>query len=85
MQRADLVRIHRRGNAGVAGLAQHLLEQTDVGLLIVDDQDAGVENVGLGNHHACSTLALRPDAVCANVSATSSASMNWLTLIGLVR
>ena len=48
MQRADLLRIHGRGDAGVAGLAQHLLEQADIGLLIVDDQDAGVENVGLG-------------------------------------
>ena len=45
MQRADLVRIHRRGHARVAGLAQQLLEQADVGLLVVDDQDAGVENV----------------------------------------
>jgi hypothetical protein len=27
------------------------LKQTDIGLLIVNDQDAGVENVGRGNHH----------------------------------
>ena len=47
MQRADLVRIHGRGDARVAGLAQHLLEQADIGLLVVDDQDAGVENVRL--------------------------------------
>ena len=53
--------------------------------LIIDNQDARVENIGLGNHHACSTLTLRPDVVCENVSATSSASMNRLTLIGFVR
>jgi hypothetical protein len=46
------------------------LKQTDIGLLIVNDQDAGVENVGQGKHHgrsvsdqvAISVLAI----VCAN-------------------
>ena len=85
MQRAHLVRIHGRGDAGVAGFLQHLLQQGDIGLLVVDDQDAGTENVGLGNAHAGSFLAALPDAVCENANATSSASMNWFTLIGLVR
>ena len=86
MQRADLLRIHRRGDAGVAGLAQQLLEQADIGLLIVDDQDAGVENVGLVQSSCLSSDCSRgADAVCANFSATSSVSMNSLTLIGLVR
>jgi hypothetical protein len=79
MQRAHLVRIHGRGDRGVAGFLQHLREQADVGLLIVDDQEAGVENVGGREPHACSF------SVCENFSATSSASMNWLTLMGLVR
>ena len=86
MQRADLARIHRRGDAGIAGLAQQLLEQADVGLLIVDNQDAGVENVECADHHAFPSCCARADAcVFAKFSATSSVSMNSLTLIGLVR
>src|SRR5204863_364649 len=65
MQRADLVRISGRAHAAVAGLAQGLLEQADIGLLIVDDQEAGVEDVGLGDHAASFSA--------ANFSATSGA------------
>ena len=85
MQRADFLRIHRRGDVGIAGVAQHLLEQADIGLLIVDDQYSGVEDFGFGNHHAGSFLAVRPDVVLRNFNAASSVSMNWLTLMGLVR
>ena len=43
---ADLLRIHRGRDASIAGAAQHLLEQPDIGFLIVNDQDAGVKNIG---------------------------------------
>jgi hypothetical protein len=46
MQGADGLRIPRRRNARIAGAAQHLLEQKDIGCLIVDDQDVAVQNVG---------------------------------------
>ena len=85
MQRAYLVRIHGRRDAGVAGLTQHLLEQPDIDLLIVHDQDAGVEYVRLDKRHACSSMAARLAAICECISARSSASMNWSTLMGLVR
>ena len=85
MQRADLLRIHRRGHAGVAGLAQQLLEQADIGLLIVDDQDARGKNVRGADHHAVFSPLARADCVVANFSATSSVAMNSLTLMGLVR
>jgi hypothetical protein len=47
VQRADFARIHGGGDVGVAGFAQQLLEQTDIGLLVVNDKDAGVEDVGV--------------------------------------
>ena len=43
---ADLVRIRRRLDGKVAGTTQHLLEQKDIGFLIVDDQDFGVKDIG---------------------------------------
>ena len=46
VQPADLVRIHRRRDASVAGLAQHAIEQTDIGFQIVDDQNFGAKNIG---------------------------------------
>ena len=54
MQRADLERIHRRTYARIAGLAQQLREQADVGFLVVDDQDVGVEDLLGVNRHAWS-------------------------------
>src|SRR6185369_3776517 len=77
MQRTDLFRIHCGGNGGVAGITQHFLQQSDIGVLIVNYQDGGVKNLGLGNHHDCSFF--------ANFRATSNVSMNSGTLIGLVR
>ena len=77
MQRADLVRASGGAHAAVAGLAQGFLEQANVGFLVVDDQDAGVEDLGLGDHAASFSA--------ANFSATSSASMKRSTLMGLVR
>ena len=41
MQRADLLRIHRCRHADIASFTQQLLEQTDIGLPIVNDQDLG--------------------------------------------
>ena len=81
MQRADLLRIHGRGNARVAAFTQRLFQQNDIRLLVVDDQDAGVENLGFGKHHAGSFATGEPNAF----NAISSVSMNWATLIGLVR
>ena len=85
MQRADLLRFHRGGDAPVAGLLEQLLEQQDVRLLVVDDQDAAVEDVDRAMHHF-PLCAFAPDAcAAANSIATSSVSMNSLTLMGLVR
>ena len=43
---ADLAGIHRGRDGHITGAAQHLLEQEDIDLLIVDDQDFAVKNVG---------------------------------------
>ncbi len=51
MQGADRMRIHRRGNARIAGTAQHLLEQPHIGFLIVYDQNVGIKNIGCIHHH----------------------------------
>ncbi len=40
VERTHFLRIHRCSDAGVASPGQQLLQQADVGLLIVDDQDA---------------------------------------------
>ena len=45
MQCADCLRLADRTHLAVARLAQQPLEQQDVGLLVVDDQDARVEDV----------------------------------------
>ena len=83
MQGADGTRIHRRRNAHIAGIPQHLLEQPHIGFLIVDDQNAGIKNIGSTHRHGDSSLF--SGAFSATSSAMSSASMNSLTLIGLVR
>jgi hypothetical protein len=43
---ADLVRIGRGFDASIAGASQHAHEQLDIGLLVVDDQDSGVQDIG---------------------------------------
>jgi hypothetical protein len=43
---ADLTRISRRLDRSISGDAQHALKKTDIGFLIVNDQDAGVKNIG---------------------------------------
>ena len=48
MEREDHLRIHGRGNAGVAGFVQHLFKQADIGFLIINNKDAGGENFRLG-------------------------------------
>ena len=85
VESADLLRILRRGDAGVARLAKQLFEQTDIGLLIVDDQDAGVENRGCTVHHGVPSRLALADRAPASFSAVSSVDMNSLTLMGLVR
>ena len=42
---ADRVRIGRGLDANVAGAAQHAFEQSDIGRLVVNDQDPRVQNV----------------------------------------
>ena len=75
VHRAHFLRIHRRGNAGVPGFAQHLLEQDDVGFLIVDDENACPENASFIDAHERSFFNACPTFAWANVSAMSSASM----------
>ncbi len=43
VQLADLGRIGGSVEGGIAGNAQHALKQADIGFLIVDDQDSGIE------------------------------------------
>jgi len=43
VQRADGARVGRRAHLEIACLVQHLLQQQDIGFLVVDDQDAGVQ------------------------------------------
>jgi hypothetical protein len=47
---ADLMRVHRGRDGRIASAAQHPLEQKDIGFLIVNDQDAGVKNIGGTDH-----------------------------------
>ena len=61
------------------------LEQKDIGFLVVNDQDFAVKNVSRAYHDGSNSLIAPGRSVPANSSATSSASMNSLTLIGLVR
>ena len=66
-------------------LAKQRLEQADVGLLVVDDKDAGFEHVGCGDFHVRFSLSAVAERCRATASAMSSVSMNSLTLMGLVR
>ena len=45
LQGGDGLRIHRRRDVRMAGAAQQLLEQQDIGLPVVDDQDVAEKNV----------------------------------------
>jgi len=85
MQGADGMRIPRRRNARIAGTTQHLLEQPHIGFLIVYDQNAGIKNIGGTHHHRDPGLFAPFNPFSASSSAMSSASMNSLILIGLVR
>ena len=84
VQLADLVRIHRGRDGGIAGTAQHALQQLHIGFPIIHDQDTGVKNIVGTNHHIDTGLITLANPASANSIATSSASMNSLTLIGLV-
>ena len=48
-----LKRIRRRCDGSVAGASEHSLEQQNIGILVVDDQDAGVEDPGPAGHMMC--------------------------------
>jgi len=93
MQRAYLLGVHGRRHVAVTGLGQQLVEEADIGLLIIDDENFRLKNSGEVIHNSLSIGAL--DRVCAawlceawvsaNFSTRSRESMNSLTLIGLVR
>jgi len=72
MQRANLARIHRRGDVGKACIGQQLLQQNDICLLIVGDQDAGAENFRLVELHA-DPLTSRAPIPCSQTRAPCSA------------
>jgi hypothetical protein len=46
VQVAHLARIGGRLDGGVPGDPQHALQQKDIGFLIVNDQDSGLQNIG---------------------------------------
>src|SRR5208283_998641 len=85
MQFEDRLRIHRRADARVACLAQQLLQQCDIDLLIIDDENLCAENIGLRNHHIFPPVPAPIDDAPALLKARSSASRNSAMLIGLVR
>ena len=84
MKLTDLAGIHRGRDGHITGDPEHLFEQEDIDILIVDDQDSGVKDVICGDHanHIALFALIK---VFANSNATSIVSMNSLTLIGLVR
>jgi hypothetical protein len=69
---------------GVARIGQQLLQQLHIGLLVVHDQDAGTQDGGFV-HGLVPFSGVPGEWFWASWSAWSSASMNSLTLIGLVR
>ncbi len=71
---ADLVRIPRGRNRRVAGAAQRVLEQRDIGRLIVDDQDAGVQDVGCADHWPLPGVRCEPRPRIRRVPAPRAAS-----------
>ena len=50
VQLADFQRILGGTDGGVARDAQHALNQQDIGVLVVNHQDFGIQNIGGGNH-----------------------------------
>jgi hypothetical protein len=50
MKLADGGGFHGRSDAKIAGVLQHYLEKTGVGLLIADNQYSAAENPGLIDH-----------------------------------
>ena len=47
----DRTRVRRRCDRRVAGSTQHLFEQDDIHIQIVDDENPGLENVSRADHH----------------------------------
>jgi hypothetical protein len=50
VQFAHLIWVGRRRNVGIAGCVQQCLERVRTGLLIVYDQDFGIQNIRCVNH-----------------------------------
>ena len=48
VQRAHLLRVHGGAHLGVTRLLQQLAQQGDVGLLVIDDEDACLQDVFFG-------------------------------------
>ncbi|MCY1533166.1 hypothetical protein D9M68_684790 [compost metagenome] len=84
VQAGDGPGVHGGGHIRVAGTLEHFFEQQDVGLLVVNDQDAGIEDVLCGDGHGMSSARSWPCVAAASANAASNASMSWLTLMGLV-
>jgi len=56
MKGSDAMGILCRGNAQIAGPPQHLLEQLHIGELIINNQNAGIKNVGVSYRHRAPSL-----------------------------
>ena len=85
VQRLHILRLHRGRHVGVARFTEHALQQPDVGLLVVDDQQAGVQDVIGAEHHVASSVVAPATSVSENFNARSIVAMNSSTLIGFVR
>ena len=83
VQFADPGRFQGGTHRQIAGPAQHLLQQQNIGYLIVDDQDFALPDIRLIDHGDPPPQVLRPWRA-ARSSAASRTSMNEVTLMGLV-
>lgn len=75
VHRSDLRRISRRHDIEISPTPKRELEQFDVRDLVINDQDSASSTISWHDH----------DLFSASSSASLSASMNSLTLIGFVR
>jgi hypothetical protein len=74
VERPHLARVGRAADLAIAGLGQHALEESDVGRLVVDDEDPGLPEIDA-----------RHDDRTAPTSSSSRSARNWDTTSGLVR
>jgi len=81
VQRACLGGVHGGRDAGVARVGEQPGQQLHIGILIVDDQDAGSKNAWVEFHQITRSWSVRSDRAFAASRARSRVSMDSVTLI----